>query len=69
MDELAVGSELPDFHRLSAAVEHFDHTHFVQFYKTDSRKIEADIRTRKHENILILYLIIKIKKTKLLHYT
>ena len=57
MDELAVGREFPDFQRLSAAVEHFEHTNFEQFYKRDSRKIEADIcrNTRKTYNTAIEY--------------
>ena len=38
MDELAVGREFPDIQWLSAAVEHFEHTNFVQFYKRTAEK-------------------------------
>ena len=57
MDELAVGCEFSDFHRLSAAIENFEQTNFVQFYKRDSRRIEADVRrnTRKTYNTAIEY--------------
>ena len=57
MDELIVGRKFPDFQRLSAAAEHFEHTNSVQFYKRDSRKIEADIRrnTWKTYNMAIEY--------------